>query len=266
MGVFVAYSADSSCWCSHPDVIALKHKDGRVVFAPGLDRHCEQRVKGAGVQHGLQLQDVTDGDGVQLRLGKPTAINQYIKKRDLPLHRKTREQSWTAQPDTKRSPRWTPGLRDRLWLTLQTLCGFSPSLSLLSVDHPWRSPWFRCLWAWVWKPAPPAACSGPTRGPSPPAAAAAPCSPTCSSAVSRPAGRWRGAAAEQRDKRNNRENEPKGSGLWTRLQDIPPLCTGFCPWSGGSRRRTASFALWGQSRTQGRAWCIKSQWANVDLQ
>lgn len=84
MGVFVAYSADSSCWCSHPDVVALKHKDGRVVFAPGLDRHCEQRVKGAGVQHGLQLQDVTDGDGFQLRLGKPAAIDQYIKNEICP--------------------------------------------------------------------------------------------------------------------------------------------------------------------------------------
>lgn len=47
MDVFAPYSAESSCVCSHPDVVALKHKDGPVVFPPGLDQHCEQRVIGA---------------------------------------------------------------------------------------------------------------------------------------------------------------------------------------------------------------------------
>lgn len=79
MDVFVPYGADSSCVCTHPDVVALKHKDGRVVFPPGLDRHCEQRVIGAGVQHGLQLQDVTGSDGLQLHLGTHAARDQYIE-------------------------------------------------------------------------------------------------------------------------------------------------------------------------------------------
>lgn len=79
-GVFVAYSPDSSCRCSHPDVVALKHKDGRVVFAPGLDRHREQRAKGAGVQHGLQLPDVADGDGLQLCLGKTHGHRSILQK------------------------------------------------------------------------------------------------------------------------------------------------------------------------------------------
>lgn len=47
MDVFVPYSADSSRVCSHPDVVALKHKDRPVVFPFGLDQHCEQRVIGA---------------------------------------------------------------------------------------------------------------------------------------------------------------------------------------------------------------------------
>lgn len=83
-------SAGSSCARAHPDVVTLKDKDGRAAVPPGLDRHREQRVKDARVQHGLHLQDVTDGHGLQLHLGKRGSV---LHKLDLPVIQKPSNRS-----------------------------------------------------------------------------------------------------------------------------------------------------------------------------